>query len=184
VLDRPLSRVTDVRHLSFIVAYDYSVAFTHDALSPDNCCLVEVLARRELDKRRRCAIFIDEGVLPAMPGLPQRITDYAVAHRQNIEFAGDWAIVVGSENCSVGVKNPVNAYGLKNLASTFAPPCTADSAAVPAAALPDGVHGSLSTVPGTFCGRAGSSARHRAAVVRSGRCYPLTRLFQASISGT
>jgi 3-dehydroquinate synthase len=99
VRDRPLSRVTDVRQLSFIVAYDYSVAFTRDAFSPDDCCVIEALARREPDKRHRCAIFIDEGVLAAMPGLPQRITDYAAAHRQNIEVVGAAAIVVGGENC-------------------------------------------------------------------------------------
>jgi 3-dehydroquinate synthase len=99
VLDRPLSRVTDVRQLSFIVAYDYSVAFTRDAFSHDNRCVIEIPARRELDKRHRCAIFIDEGVLAAMPGLPQRFTDYAAAHRQYIEVAEAPAIVVGGENC-------------------------------------------------------------------------------------
>ncbi|HXW30565.1 MAG TPA: 3-dehydroquinate synthase [Xanthobacteraceae bacterium] len=94
-----MSRVTDVGQRAFIVAYDYSVAFARDAFSPENCCLTEVLARREPDKRHGCATFIDEGVLAAMPGLPPRITDYAAAHRQNIEVAGAPAIVVGGENC-------------------------------------------------------------------------------------
>jgi 3-dehydroquinate synthase len=185
MLDRPLSRVDDVRQQSFSVAYDYSVAFTHDAFSPANRCLVDVLARREPRKRHRCAIFVDAGVLAAMPDLAQRINDYAAAHAQSIEIAGAPVMVAGGEACKndpattprlldvlsqhridrhsyavaigggavldavgyaaaifhrgvrhvrvpttvlaqadsgVGVKNAVNALGLKNLVGTFAPP--------------------------------------------------------------
>jgi 3-dehydroquinate synthase len=185
MLDRPLSRVDDVRQQSFSVAYDYDVAFTHDAFSPGNRCLIDVLARREPGKRHRCAIFVDEGVLAGMPDLPQRITDYAAAHAQHIEIAGAPVVVAGGEACKndpgttprlldilsqhridrhsfaiaigggavldavgyaaaifhrgvrhirfpttvlaqddsgVGVKNAVNALGLKNLVGTFAPP--------------------------------------------------------------
>jgi 3-dehydroquinate synthase len=185
MLDRPLSRVDDVRQQSFSVAYDYSVAFTHDAFSPANRCLVDVLARREPRKRHRCAIFVDAGVLAAMPDLAQRINDYAAAHAQSIEIAGAPVMVAGGEVCKndpattprlldvlsqhridrhsyavaigggavldavgyaaaifhrgvrhvrvpttvlaqadsgVGVKNAVNALGLKNLVGTFAPP--------------------------------------------------------------
>jgi 3-dehydroquinate synthase len=185
MLDRPLSRVDDVRQQSFSVAYDYDVAFTHDAFSPGNRCLIDVLARREPGKRHRCAIFIDEGVLTGMPDLPQRIADYAAAHAQRIEIAGAPVVVAGGEACKndpgttprlldilsqhridrhsfaiaigggavldavgyaaaifhrgvrhirfpttvlaqddsgVGVKNAVNALGLKNLVGTFAPP--------------------------------------------------------------
>jgi 3-dehydroquinate synthase len=185
MLDRPLSRVDDIRQQSFSVAYDYSVAFTHDAFNPGNRCLVDVLARREPEKRHRCAIFIDAGVLAAMPDLPQRVADYAAAHAQLIELAGAPVVVAGGEACKndpatvprlldilsqqridrhsfaiaigggavldavgyaaaifhrgvrhvrfpttvlaqddsgVGVKNAVNALGLKNLVGTFAPP--------------------------------------------------------------
>jgi len=185
MLDRPLSNVGDVHQQSFSVAYEYSVAFTHDAFSPGNRCLVDVLAWREPEKRHRCAVFIDEGVLAAMPDLTQRITKYATAHAQNIEIVGAPATVAGGENSKndpettlrlleilsryaidrhsfaiavgggavldavgyaaaifhrgvrhirfpttvlaqddsgVGVKNAVNALGLKNLIGTFAPP--------------------------------------------------------------
>jgi 3-dehydroquinate synthase len=185
MLDRPLSRVDDVRQQSFSVAYDYSVAFTYDAFSPANRCLVDVLARREPRKRHRCAIFVDAGVLAAMPDLAQRINGYAAAHAQSIEIAGAPVMVAGGEVCKndpattprlldvlsqhridrhsyavaigggavldavgyaaaifhrgvrhvrvpttvlaqadsgVGVKNAVNALGLKNLVGTFAPP--------------------------------------------------------------
>ncbi|HEY1542577.1 MAG TPA: 3-dehydroquinate synthase [Xanthobacteraceae bacterium] len=185
MLERPVSRENDVRQQSFSVAYDYSVAFTHDAFDPANRCLIDVLARREPDKRHRCAIFIDAGVLTVMSDLAARITDYAAAHAQSIEIAGEPAVVAGGEACKndpatiprlldtlsqhridrhsyaiaigggavldavgyaaaifhrgvrhvrlpttvlaqgdsgVGVKNAVNALGLKNLVGTFAPP--------------------------------------------------------------
>jgi 3-dehydroquinate synthase len=185
MLDRPLSRVDDIRQQSFSVAYDYTVAFTHDAFSPGNRCLLDVLAWREPRKRHRCAIFIDAGVLAATPDLAQRIADYAAAHAQSIEFTGAPVVVAGGEACKndpetvrrlldglsqqridrhsfaiaigggavldavgyaaaifhrgvrhvrfpttvlaqddsgVGVKNAVNALGLKNLVGTFAPP--------------------------------------------------------------
>ena len=185
MLDRPVSGVDDVRQQSFSVAYDYSVAFTHDAFSPANRCLVDVLARREPRKRDRCAVFIDAGVLAAMPDLGRRITDYAAAHAASIEIADAPVVVAGGEACKndpettprlldllsrhridrhsfaiaigggavldavgyaaaifhrgvrhvrvpttvlaqadsgVGVKNAVNALGLKNLVGTFAPP--------------------------------------------------------------
>src|SRR5262249_38315786 len=99
MLDRRLSRVEDVRQQSFSVAYDYSVAFTHDAFSPDNRCLIDLLARREPDKRHRCAIFIDAGVLAAMPALTQRIADFAAAHAPSIEIAGAPVVVPGGEAC-------------------------------------------------------------------------------------
>jgi len=99
MLDRPLSSVGEVRQQSFSVAYDYPVAFTHNAFSPDNRCLIDVLARRERDKRHRCAVFIDEGVLAAMPDLPQRIADYAAAHARHIEIVGTPITVPGGERC-------------------------------------------------------------------------------------
>ena len=98
MLDRPLSRVTDVRKQSFSVAYDYSVAFTHDAFTPGNRCLIDVLTRREPDKRHRCAVFIDEGVFAAMSDLLQRITEYAAVHAQSIEIVGVPITVAGGES--------------------------------------------------------------------------------------
>jgi 3-dehydroquinate synthase len=86
MLDRPSNRVEDIRQQSFSVTYDYSVVFTRDAFSAGNRCFVDVLARREPNKRHRCAIFIDEGVVGAMPDLPRRIADYGSAYAAQIEI--------------------------------------------------------------------------------------------------
>jgi 3-dehydroquinate synthase len=181
----PLQRTSEIRLQSFSVAYDFPVAFTADAFDPDNRCLIDVLTRREPDKRHRVAVFIDDGVLSAMPDLAARIASYADIHAQHIELINAPVAVPGSETCKndpemvprllarlskfavdrhsfvvaigggavldavgyaaaifhrgvrhirfpttvlsqcdsgVGVKNAVNALGLKNLLGTFAPP--------------------------------------------------------------
>jgi len=85
-LDPPLQRTSDIRLQSFSVAYDYPVAFTADAFDPDNRCLIDVLTRREPDKRHRIAVFIDDGVTSAMPDLAARVANYAAVHAQHIEL--------------------------------------------------------------------------------------------------
>jgi 3-dehydroquinate synthase len=182
----PLWRpIDEVRLQSFRVTYDYPVIFTASAFAIDNRRLIDVLARRERNKRHRVAIFVDNGVLQAMPQLESRIARYFAAHAPQAELLGEPVEIAGGERCKndpdtvsrlldvlsqravdrhsyaiaigggaaldavgyaaaifhrgvrhvrlpttvlaqcdsgVGVKNAVNAYGLKNLLGTFAPP--------------------------------------------------------------
>ena len=92
-------RVDDVRMQSFSIVYDYPVAFTADAFDPDNRCLVDVLARREPDKRHRIAVFIDDGVTAAIPDLAGRIANYTALHAKHIELAGIPLVFAGGETC-------------------------------------------------------------------------------------
>lgn len=98
-LDLPSQPAGDIRLQSFSVAYDYPVAFTEDAFGPANRCLVDMLARREPDKRHRVAVFIDSGVTSAMPDLTDRIASYAEAHAEHVELIGDPVAVAGGEAC-------------------------------------------------------------------------------------
>src|SRR5947209_4782609 len=77
MLDTPSNTVSDVRLQSFSIAYEYPVVFTRDAFNPTNRCLIDALARREADKLHRCAVFADNGVLSAVSGLADQISDYA-----------------------------------------------------------------------------------------------------------
>jgi 3-dehydroquinate synthase len=169
----------------FSVEFDFPVIFTRDAFDPNNHLFFEILARREPDRRHRVAVFVDSGVLSAMPDLELRIRRYVAAHRSALELAGpivrvpggeaakndpavprnllqalvdrridrqSYAIAIGGgavldavgfaaaifhrgvrhvrfptttlsqDDSGVGVKNAVNAFGLKNLVGTFAPP--------------------------------------------------------------
>ena len=100
MLDKPSSRVDDTRLQSFSLTYEFPVVFTRDTFCLGNSCLVDVLSRREPDKRHRCAIFIDDGVLAAMPDLAARIERYIAAHADRIAMAGGAIVPVrGGEVC-------------------------------------------------------------------------------------
>lgn len=99
MLDTPSNRVEDIRLQSFSLTYEFPVAFTRDAFGLGNSCLIEVLTRRESDKRHKCAIFVDEGVLSAMPDLATQIEEYVAAHADKIEMVGPLVPVAGGETC-------------------------------------------------------------------------------------
>jgi 3-dehydroquinate synthase len=70
----------------FSVPFEYPVYFTNDLFSPDNPVLLKTLCRIESEKRHRIIIFIDDGVIAAMPELPEHISDYCDVHKQQIKL--------------------------------------------------------------------------------------------------
>jgi 3-dehydroquinate synthase len=88
---------TDAHVQSFAVRYEYPVYFTRDVFGPDNPCLRRTLTRLEPDKRHRLAMFVDEGVTLADPGILARIARYARYHAESMDLAGDIVIVPGGE---------------------------------------------------------------------------------------
>ena len=99
MLDTPSNTSSDIRLQSFSIAYEYPVVFTSDAFDPANRCLIDALARKEAGKLHRCAVFVDEGVLSAMPELEDRISDYASFHANRFRIAGSLVVVPGGERC-------------------------------------------------------------------------------------
>src|SRR5712691_3438666 len=89
---------TDAHVQSFAVRYEYPVYFTRDVFGPDNPCLRRTLTRLEPDKRHRLAVFVDEGVTLADPGILARIARYARYHAERMDLAGDIVIVPGGES--------------------------------------------------------------------------------------
>jgi 3-dehydroquinate synthase len=77
------------------------VHFTDGLLRPDNPTLAQALARLEPDRRHRCIVFVDDGVIGARPEIVDEITGYAAAHRETIELVGPPIPVPGGE----GIKN-------------------------------------------------------------------------------
>lgn len=82
---------------SFSVSYDYPVYFTRDLFDPANPCLHRALSAAEPEKRHRFAMFVDEGVTLAAPGLPGRVARYAGAHAGTMALAGEIVVVPGGE---------------------------------------------------------------------------------------
>ncbi len=71
----------------FSINYEFPVVFTSDIFDPDNDILRATLCQLEQDKRHRMVVFIDEGLLAAMPDLVQRISQYAKTHQDSMELA-------------------------------------------------------------------------------------------------
>jgi len=70
----------------FTVAYAYPVHFTHGLFEPSNPVLVDTLARLEPDRRHRCLVFVDDGLVEQVPDLADRIGAYARAHADRIDL--------------------------------------------------------------------------------------------------
>jgi 3-dehydroquinate synthase len=85
----------------FSVGYEFPVVFTAGLFSPDNPVLVDTLGRLEPDRRHRCLVFIDDGVLAARPGLAGEILAYVGHHRARMVLAADPIPVPGGEKIKV-----------------------------------------------------------------------------------
>ena len=70
----------------FTVSYAFPVCFTSGLFNPANLVLRDTLCHLETDKRHRIIVFLDDGVIRAMPGLPDAINHYAQAHPQQMEL--------------------------------------------------------------------------------------------------
>ncbi|MCS6779137.1 MAG: 3-dehydroquinate synthase [Geminicoccaceae bacterium] len=81
----------------FSVAYEYPVVFTRGLFRPDNPALASTIARLEPDRRHRCLVFLDDGLLQVRPGLADEIRAYAAHHRARIELVAPPLTVPGGE---------------------------------------------------------------------------------------
>jgi 3-dehydroquinate synthase len=79
------------------VRFDFPLVFTRGALDPGNTTLVDVIARREPDRRHRALVVIDGGLASARPDVVERVTAYC-AHHGRLELAGAPMIVPGGED--------------------------------------------------------------------------------------
>ena len=102
VLERPRDSAWGHMHAQrFSVAYDFPVVFTRGAFATANPWLAEILRKRQPDKPSRLTIFVDGGVLAALPHLESEISVYAAAHPGTIALTGGVIPVPGGE----GIKN-------------------------------------------------------------------------------
>jgi 3-dehydroquinate synthase len=81
----------------FTVAYEYPVCFTEALFAPDNPTLIDTIARLEPERRHRCLVFVDDGLLAAHPALRQDLLDYARHHRERLELVADPIAIPGGE---------------------------------------------------------------------------------------
>jgi 3-dehydroquinate synthase len=99
MLDTPSNAISDVRVQSFEISYEYPVVFTRGAFNAANRSLIDALSRKEADKLHRCAIFVDDGVLAALPDLANQISAYASFHAKHLKIVGKPVAFPGGERC-------------------------------------------------------------------------------------
>lgn len=85
----------------FSVAYEFPVVFTSGIFSPENPVLSETLGRLEPSRRHRCAIFIDDGLLAALPRLTDDIRAYAKRHSKRMKLVSEPMAVPGGERVKI-----------------------------------------------------------------------------------
>ena len=83
---------------SIELQFSHRLRFTHDALDPANDTLATALPT-DIAGPVRVIVFMDAGLLRVQPSLPQRVTEYADAHRDQMTLAGPVQPVVGGELC-------------------------------------------------------------------------------------
>lgn len=81
------------------VDYTFPVVSTRDAFDIANPDFRAVVTLREPQRRHRLAIFLDEGLARAMPGLVEQILAYLRFHHEAMELAGEIYLLRGGEVC-------------------------------------------------------------------------------------
>ncbi len=81
----------------FQVSYEFPVHFTRSLFDPSNPTIVDTLARLEPEKRHRCLVFIDDGVLTCRPALKSAVMAYTKAHSDRIDLVSPPIPVPGGE---------------------------------------------------------------------------------------
>jgi 3-dehydroquinate synthase len=81
----------------FAVAYEYPVYFTERLFDPANPVLIEVATRLEADRRHRCVMFVDDGLLGARPGLANEVEAYFRKHAGTLALVAPPIPVPGGE---------------------------------------------------------------------------------------
>lgn len=81
----------------FAVTFEYPVHFTRGLFDPGNPVLVETLARLEPERRHRCLVFFDDGLLEPVPDLVRHITVYVEAHQASIDLVAAPIRIPGGE---------------------------------------------------------------------------------------
>ncbi|MCW8132215.1 MAG: 3-dehydroquinate synthase [Planctomycetota bacterium] len=77
------------------VSFAYDVVFTRDLFAEDNAALAGVLPPSETP--HKAAVFIDQGVLDATPGLAARISAWCAKHADRVALASAPVTVPGGE---------------------------------------------------------------------------------------
>ncbi len=86
----------------FSVPFQYPVYFTHGLFDPTNPILEHVVAESGTAKPHRVLVYIDDGVIAAIPGIEQRITEYLAQRPDRFKLVRPPESVPGGERTKNG----------------------------------------------------------------------------------
>ena len=89
-------------HQKFAVSYDFPVLFTHDLFHPQNPVLMSALDRLSEPRCHKVKVFVDSGVVDAMPDLEERIQRYFEGFPQKATLSGKLDVLPGGETAKNG----------------------------------------------------------------------------------
>jgi 3-dehydroquinate synthase len=81
----------------FAVNYAYPVHFTTRLFDPANAVLKDTITGLESNRRHRCLVFVDDGVVSVRASLPAEIDAYASSHSATMELVAPPVTVPGGE---------------------------------------------------------------------------------------
>ncbi len=79
--------------------YAHRILFTRDVFAPANTTIRDLLLLDHPNKVPRVLIFADDQVMTANPGLRMEIRNYARAHAEVLDLAGEVVVLPGGEPC-------------------------------------------------------------------------------------
>lgn len=102
VNDFPSAPIASTRastfHLQqFAVSFEFPVVFTEGLFRLDNTVLVDTVNRLENDKRHRLMVFVDDGILSALPTLCEWIQEYCAEYEDSLDLVVAPIAVPGGE---------------------------------------------------------------------------------------
>lgn len=80
-----------------VVQHAFPVVFTRHLFSPRNPALFTALVRGGENRRHRCLVLLDQGVLAAFPQLPAQIRAYFAAHGKSLQLVRAPLALAGGE---------------------------------------------------------------------------------------
>lgn len=85
-MDKRKSAPVTIHLQRIVVRHDFPVVFTRHLFAPRNRALRDALTRAGGPRRHRCLVLLDQGVLEAVPRLPDQIDAYFGAHAKVLQL--------------------------------------------------------------------------------------------------
>ena len=92
-----INKNNDIHWQKFEVPYEFPVCFTEDVFNKNNELFLEIIRKKEKNKRHNIIFFIDEGLTKHNEGLITELKQYIDQHNKYLHLVTDPILVPGGE---------------------------------------------------------------------------------------